>query len=150
MFPPLLLGLLPLFIFYARSVESEVASAQAPAMQNAPIAARIARVNRVVQGHTHLEKHRRLEDGVEYLNTGTWSPAYHDVECTQPYGRKCFAWIRPGAADGTERAATLYEWKGDHAEVVPGPEADPSTDPATDPATGQSSESSLPAAREGA
>lgn len=108
---------LPGFIWYARSVSSDVAKTQAAAFAAAPTAARIARVKRVVQGHTHLERHTRV-DGLEYLNTGTWSPAFLDAECTQPYGRKCFAWIRPDAS-GSTREATLYEWKD--GEAIPAP-----------------------------
>jgi glycerol-3-phosphate dehydrogenase len=48
-------------------------------------------------------------EDVEYINTGTWSPAFEDVECTKAFGKKCFAWIRP-TADG-KRSAHLYEWK---------------------------------------
>jgi hypothetical protein len=57
------------------------------------------------------------ENGVEYLNTGTWSNAYRDVECTQPYGSKCFAWIKPGP-DG-KRVAELYVWKDGEVERLP-------------------------------
>jgi hypothetical protein len=73
-------------------------------------------VSRVVQGHVHLARHTYTE-GVEYMNTGTWSPAYRDVECTQPYGRKCFAWIKPGE-DG-KRVAELYEWKENGPDLLP-------------------------------
>ena len=44
----------------------------------------------------------------ELINTGTWSPAFEDVEYTRPFGRKCFAWIRPDG-DGP-RIAELLEW----------------------------------------
>ena len=76
-----------------------------------PIAAKIANVKRVVQGHTHIAGHGRAGD-VEYLNTGTWSPAFFDVECTKPSGRKCFAWIKPGEQG---RVAELLEWNGTEA-----------------------------------
>jgi UDP-2,3-diacylglucosamine pyrophosphatase LpxH len=112
---PLIL-LLPMFIFYARSIESDVTKLQEVGMEMTPIAAHIARVARVVQGHTHREKHTRVQE-VEYINTGTWSPAFHDVECTKPYGRKCFAWIQP-ATDGAARSAGLYEWTGTDIQKV--------------------------------
>lgn len=111
---PLML-LLPLFIFYARSVQSEVDATQRAAFHKASLSARIARVKRIVQGHTHNEIHTEVE-GVEWLNTGTWSPAYHDVECLHPYGRKCFAWIRPGKEG--ERVSSLYEWTGKEAILI--------------------------------
>jgi hypothetical protein len=105
-FPVILL--LPAYIYYSSSVQSEVDATQRAAFHMAPLSARITKVKRIVQGHTHLEGHTAVE-GIEVLNTGTWSPAYHDVECTQPYGRKCFAWIRPSSSG--QRVAELYEWK---------------------------------------
>jgi UDP-2,3-diacylglucosamine pyrophosphatase LpxH len=103
--------LMPFFIFYARSVESELHASERKALELLPVAARITGMNRVVHGHSHLERHEYIE-GVEHLNTGTWSYAYHDVECTQPYGRKCYAWIRPADErdPGSRRVADLYEW----------------------------------------
>ncbi len=108
---PLLL-LFPLFFFYARSVHSEVDSAQRAAFQMAPLVGKIAHVKRIVQGHTHIEAHASVGE-LEVLNTGTWSPAYRDVECQQPFGRKCFAWIQPAGQPGSVglRVAELYEWQ---------------------------------------
>jgi UDP-2,3-diacylglucosamine pyrophosphatase LpxH len=108
-FVPLFL-FLPIFIFYSRTVSSAVEESQRMAFERAPLAARVAGVSRAVQGHTHLERHTVVE-GVEYLNTGTWSPAYRDVECTQPFGAKCFAWIKPTPQG---REAALWEWKDAH------------------------------------
>ena len=109
--------LLPAFIFYARSVESDVGQTLRQAFVLAPQSARITQVKRVIQGHVHLARHT-FHEGIEYLNTGTWSPAYRDVECTQPYGRKCFAWVRP-APGGEGREAELYEWVDGRAERLP-------------------------------
>ncbi len=116
---------LPAFIFYAQSVTSDVGRVQKAALKRSPVAAKIAGVRRVVHGHTHKEGHI-LYKGIEVLNNGTWSPAFHDVECTQPYGRKCFTWIRPNhrpasdqAAQAVERTSTLYEWKDPGMEVIP-------------------------------
>ncbi|MCC7442351.1 MAG: metallophosphoesterase [Bdellovibrionales bacterium] len=108
--------LLPPFVFYARTVESEVYKMQENAERQVPISARIAGVKRVVQGHTHRERHVWVE-GVEVLNTGTWSPAYRDVECTQPYGTKCFGWIRP--SDSGVREAGIYEWNDPGVSQIP-------------------------------
>ncbi|MEK6704527.1 MAG: hypothetical protein AABZ06_01940 [Bdellovibrionota bacterium] len=115
-FVTLVVLLMPAFIFYARSVVSGVMPTIEAALRLSPLSARIARVKRVVHGHTHIEQHTSI-DGIEYLNTGTWSAAYHDVECTKPYGRKCFAWIKPGGPDGN-RIAELYEWKDDGIERI--------------------------------
>jgi UDP-2,3-diacylglucosamine pyrophosphatase LpxH len=116
---------MPAFIFYARSVHSNVYNVQKAALRRVPAMARIAHVKFVVLGHTHREMHSNLR-GVEVLNNGTWSPAFHDLECTQPYGRKCFTWIRPlhGRAgglggEGAIRAAALYEWRDPGIEVIP-------------------------------
>ena len=100
--------LMPWVIRYARGVESENEEAQKGALEKLDLSSQIAGVSRVVHGHTHRQMHRWI-GGVELINTGTWSPAFHDVECTQPYGLKCFAWIRPGER-GAPRQASLFEW----------------------------------------
>jgi hypothetical protein len=115
--------LLPMFIFYARSVESEVAKLQKVGFAMIPFSARIAKVSRVIQGHTHQEVHTQV-NGIEYFNTGTWSPAFHDVECTKPYGRKCFAWIGPDLNNPENRVCSLYEWTGTDIAVIPMKEKD--------------------------
>ena len=118
--------LLPCFIFYARSVQSEVNVMQDATLHLSPLSARITKVKRIVQGHTHEELHN-WEGGLEFLNTGTWSPAFYDVECTLPFGRKCFAWIKPGPAlaesslpekQSPHRIAELYEWKAGQAHLI--------------------------------
>ncbi|MCM2277852.1 MAG: metallophosphoesterase [Oligoflexia bacterium] len=111
-------ALMPMFIFYARSVESEVQAHERGALLAAPTSALLAGVTRVVHGHTHHERHTWIR-GVEVLNTGTWSPAYHDVECTQPFGRKCFAWVRPGSIPGGGRTAELLEWAEGEIRRIP-------------------------------
>ena len=111
---PFLILLLP-FVFYARSVQSEVRETELNIHRHLPTAARIAGVSRVVLGHTHRERHTGIR-GIEVLNTGTWSSAYHDVECTRPYGRRCFAWIHPDPA-GDGRIAQLRVWNDPGSEV---------------------------------
>lgn len=110
------------FLFYAHSVESDTTALERTILGRLQVMARIARVQRVVMGHTHREKH--LHSGeLEYLNTGTWSPAFHDLECTQPFGRRCFAWLRP---EHGGRTAHLYAWTGLRMEELspqPVPEA---------------------------
>lgn len=104
--------LMPSFVFYAKSVTSEVYTTQTAALKQIGLSAQITQVSRVVLGHTHRQHHIWI-DGIEVVNTGTWSPAYYDVECTQPYGKKCFAWIQPNES-GSGRVAGLYEWMGDN------------------------------------
>jgi hypothetical protein len=126
-------GFLSAFLFYTRGINSKVDVSQRMAEERSPLSARVAGVTRVVQGHTHIEKHVWLK-GVEYLNTGTWSPAYLDPECTQPYGKKCFAWIRPAAGSPVSgRESLLYEWKGikdaEPVVLIPADQKDPGVPP---------------------
>ncbi|MDF1563081.1 MAG: metallophosphoesterase [Deltaproteobacteria bacterium] len=100
---------LPPFIFYARGVNSDVTNYQRQLKARLPQTAKLAGVKRLVLGHTHRER-QVVEDELEVLNTGTWSPAYRDVECTIPFGRKCFAWLRPHPTKQGERVAELHEW----------------------------------------
>lgn len=109
--------LMPLLVFYARSVESNVGKTARQALDGSGRSCQIAGVRRLVFGHTHRELHTRLEN-VEVLNTGTWSPAYLDVECTKPMGKKTFASLRP-TQDGSGRKAELFEWKDPGLEVIP-------------------------------
>jgi UDP-2,3-diacylglucosamine pyrophosphatase LpxH len=111
---PFAVFLLP-FVFYARSVQSEVRETELNIHKRLPTAARIAGVSRVILGHTHRERHTGIR-GIELINTGTWSSAYHDVECTVPYGRKCFAWIHPDPA-GEGRIAQLRVWNDPGSEA---------------------------------
>lgn len=114
--------LMPAFIWYARSVQSEVEKSLQASLSAAPTAAQITGVERVINGHTHIAKNRMM-GSIHYLNTGTWSPAFHDVECTQPYGRKCFAWLRPSAQARIEgkkaREAKLFEWTDSGLVEIP-------------------------------
>ncbi len=90
--------LLPILFYYSRNIESEVMKAQEMALEHAPIIQKITGMNRVVFGHTHREVHTDRE-GVEVLNSGTWSPAFKDPECREAYYDKCFVWIdRQGQA----------------------------------------------------
>jgi hypothetical protein len=104
----LFLLLLPPFVFYARSVNSDVENTNRALRKRMPTALRLAGTTRAVIGHTHVEGHT-IHGETELLNTGTWSPAFEDTACTKPFGRKCFAWIHPGE-DGTSRVAELREW----------------------------------------
>jgi len=119
------LVLLPFFIFYARGVNSDVDSTERALWARLPVALEVAHVQRLVMGHTHLEHHSVLLESrrggqmlrSELLNTGTWSPAFRDVECTIPYGRKCFAWIRPDLSGGPRKAG-LYVWEDPGVSVI--------------------------------
>lgn len=114
MFIPLFL-FLPFFIFYSRSVSSSVMEFKEPREQTLTLASMIAKVHRVVYGHTHLARHEII-GAVEHLNSGTWSPAFFDVECTRPIGHKTFVWIEPGGEG--QRIAKLYEYSEGIARIA--------------------------------
>jgi len=117
MFIPLFI-LVPFFVFYAKSVDSEVSSVKEPNDWTLSVSSRITRVKRVVYGHTHHARHEIVGE-VEHLNSGCWSPAFLDVECTKPYGKKTYVWIEPGEED--RRVAQLREFKrGDSVAIRTG------------------------------
>jgi UDP-2,3-diacylglucosamine pyrophosphatase LpxH len=80
-------------------------------------ARRVARAHRaraVVFGHTHNPE-GTWEDGVFYGNTGSWSAAFADVECTRPLSsERPIIWLR---ADGDQVTGGLVVWKGGRFEA---------------------------------
>jgi UDP-2,3-diacylglucosamine pyrophosphatase LpxH len=108
----------PLLFFYSRNIKSEVIQSTEEALRQAPLIAQITRTSRVVFGHTHREMHTFV-DTTEVLNTGTWSPAFKDPECREPFTKRCFAWIRRESRDAETRVAKLYYWKDPGLEEVP-------------------------------
>ena len=106
LFIPLLL-FVPFFLFYARSVSSSVSAFKEPQEKILSLAGLITKVSRVVYGHTHIVRHE-IVGPIEHLNSGTWSPAFLDVECEKPVGQKTFVWISP--AEGG-REAKVYQFK---------------------------------------
>ncbi len=109
MFIPLFL-MLPFFVFYSRNVSSEVMQNKEPKDAILSMTSMITKVNRVVYGHTHVARHEII-GAVEHLNCGTWSPAFEDVECTRPIGKKNYVWIAPGKSG--RREAQLLEMQSD-------------------------------------
>jgi UDP-2,3-diacylglucosamine pyrophosphatase LpxH len=85
---------LPFFILYSRSVSSLVSSYKEPDEQVLTLAGRITKVQRIVYGHTHRPRHEII-GSIEHLNSGCWSAAFTDVECTIPVDQKTFVWIEP-------------------------------------------------------
>ncbi len=106
-FIPVLL-FLPFFIFYSRSVRSFVSEYKEPQDKILSLSAMITKVSRVVYGHTHIVRHE-LIGAVEHLNSGTWSPAFLDVECEKPIGRKTFVLIEPNGS--SSRIARVMQIK---------------------------------------
>lgn len=110
------------FVRYARSCRSSVGEAEIEIRERVPTLAQIARVKRVIMGHTHRAR-REVVHGVEYFNTGHWSPAYADAACTQPLGRNAFAWLAP-APEGP-RTAELRVFADGRSTVYAPSEAPP-------------------------
>jgi len=104
-FLPLAL-LLPFFLFYARSVTSLVSEYKEPSEAVLSKQAEIAQVKRVVYGHTHHPRHEYY-GFVEHLNSGTWSPAFTNVECTESTERNAYVWITPGEDQKLRKAELL-------------------------------------------
>lgn len=108
---------IPFFVFYFKSIHSKVIVPLRFYERAAKLGARISGVKRVIYGHTHQFMHTNFS-GIEYLNSGTWSPAFDDVECTKPTCPKTFVWIKPAPSDPANpenqgRVANVYQWK-DH------------------------------------
>ncbi len=79
----------------------------------------------VILGHTHkMYAHR--DSGVFHANTGTWAPAYQDIDCTVPLtdGRP-LVWLR---SDGDRVFGGLNLWRRGHLVEVR--ETSPQTVPA--------------------
>jgi len=77
--------------------------------------ARVYKARAVVFGHTHQPAGEWVE-GVFYGNTGTWSPAFKDLECTQPIAEKRpVVWQKSDGPTGTMTGGLLM-WNG--AEIV--------------------------------
>lgn len=108
-FIPLFL-LLPFFLFYSRSVTSLVSSFKEPDERILSSASAITNVRRIIYGHTHLIRHEMI-GAVEHLNSGCWSAAFTDVECTKSIDQKTFVWLEPYGEN--QRRAHLYAYDGE-------------------------------------
>ncbi|MEQ1664440.1 MAG: hypothetical protein ABL927_03600 [Bdellovibrionales bacterium] len=106
---------MPFFLFYSRSVRSEVHEYKEPREHILNLIGMITKVSRVVYGHTHIVQHEMI-GAIEHLNSGTWSPAFSDVECEKPISQKTFVWIYPGP-EGVREAKVCQIRKGEISEV---------------------------------
>lgn len=107
-FLPLAL-LVPFFLFYARSVTSLVSEYKEPSEALLSKQAEITQVKRIVYGHTHIPRHEYY-GFVEHLNSGTWSPAFTNVECTESTERNVYVWLSPSVEDEKVRKAELLQF----------------------------------------
>ncbi len=106
---PILL-LVPFFLFYASSVVSYVSSFKEPNERTLATESAITGVERIVYGHTHHARHEQI-GFVEHLNSGCWSPAFLDIECTKPIDQKTFVWISPNELRRKAELRVFHEGK---------------------------------------
>lgn len=80
----------------------------------ARLVARAHRAKAVIFGHTHNPE-SSWEGGVFFGNTGSWSAAFEDIECTKPvFEARPLVWLR-SEGEGAESRLTggLLMWKDD-------------------------------------
>lgn len=114
LFPLLLLA--PFFVFYSKSVISQVSEYKEPDDVLLLNAAKVCDVERVIHGHIHDVRHE-MRGAVEYLNSGTWSPAFTDVECREKIDTKTFIWIEP-SSELVGRRASAQAFAGNISREV--------------------------------
>jgi hypothetical protein len=107
-FVPILLTM-PFFIFYARSVTSLVSTYKEPDENLFAKQASVTGVNRIIYGHTHLPRHEYY-GSIEHLNSGSWSPGFTDVNCTESVERNNYIWISPNPENENLRKAKLCQF----------------------------------------
>lgn len=101
--------LVPFFLFYARSVSSLVSEYKEPSEILLTKQAELTGVRRIVYGHTHIPRHE-FYGGVEHLNSGSWSPAFTNVECTESFEKNTYVWIAPSNEELYHRKAELLKF----------------------------------------
>jgi UDP-2,3-diacylglucosamine pyrophosphatase LpxH len=107
-FVPVML-LMPFFIFYARSVTSLVSTYKEPDENLFSKQASVTGVNRIIYGHTHIPRHE-FYGSVEHLNSGSWSPGFTDVNCTESVERNNYIWISAATENENQRKAELCQF----------------------------------------
>lgn len=104
-----LIFFVPFFLFYARSVTSLVSQYKQPDEHHLARQAAVAGVKRIIYGHTHVAVHEHY-GAVEHLNSGSWSPAFTNVECTEAVERNTYVWIAPSSDEPSIRKAELLQF----------------------------------------
>lgn len=100
---------LPFFVFYSRTITSDVMRYKEPREKVLTLSSLITGVKRVVYGHTHQPLHEIIGP-VEHLNSGTWSPNFKDVECKIQNTKRNYIIIQPNE-NGDGRIASLEVWE---------------------------------------
>lgn len=108
---------LPLFALYARGISSKVRIHAHKSEKKVFQVAKHLGCSRVVHGHTHHYVHKFNDEGIEFINTGSWTPLFRDPECTLPYGKMPFAWIKDEGE--AKRRSNLYLFENSEFKQVP-------------------------------
>lgn len=98
--------MIPPYIMYSRTVRSYVNLYKRPSEHILTSAGMITGTKRVVYGHTHSLRHEMI-GAVEHLNSGTWSPGFEDVECTESIEQRAYIWISPRGSSENRRAQII-------------------------------------------
>ncbi|MBT6176828.1 MAG: hypothetical protein HOI23_06235 [Deltaproteobacteria bacterium] len=106
---------MPFYFVYSFNVNSTVFKTPLLTEKLASLISEITGCSRVVFGHNHQPEKSTVAD-TEYLNSGFWSPAYSDPQCTHRIGTQTFVWISP---QENERRGSLWEWPPGQAEPLP-------------------------------
>ncbi len=99
--------LFPLFLSYSFKVRPETFSKPLVDGNRAEWIARITGARYAVVGHTHIPELKHI-GSLQLCNSGFWSPAFAEPECTTRIGVQSFAWLAPGASGARE--LTLWQW----------------------------------------
>jgi hypothetical protein len=106
---------MPFYFVYSFNVNSTVFKTPLLTDKLALLLREITGCNRVVFGHNH-QPEASMVSTTEYLNSGFWSPAYSDPQCTHRIGTQTFVWISPFE---DVRKGSLWEWPPGKAVPMP-------------------------------
>lgn len=97
--------LLPTLMIYNSSIKPKVFESPLLTKEQSEYILKITGVERIILSHTHELEH--IIDGVEYINTGSWAPAFSDAECKNKINKQIFVWISP---KNDKRHSSIYAW----------------------------------------
>jgi len=104
---PVFFLFMPFFLMYIHKIEViRPATKVSISRKIIKLATEITKTSRLVCGHVHAPEHKFV-DGIEYLNSGYWSPSFKDPNCTVFEKNKTFVWIKPGSKN---RDAMILFW----------------------------------------
>jgi UDP-2,3-diacylglucosamine pyrophosphatase LpxH len=105
-----------LFTYYAHGISTDIHLNQNQGKKRGVLSCKICNVKRIILGHTHFPEKKKLKDNIEYLNSGTWSYYFQDIECTNKINKKHFIWIKGN--EDKEREANLLIWENKKFKII--------------------------------